>query len=69
MWLGGLQPVIAVDHNNEIRTVLVIYSGSSAMTWARPETRADISREYIVQQIRLISLFMGLVFQGWLTNC
>lgn len=32
MWLGGCQPVMAVNHNNKIRNLLLIYSGSSALT-------------------------------------
>lgn len=41
LWFGGLQQSIATDHNNKTRVAFMIYSGSSTLHRAWPQTQAD----------------------------
>lgn len=43
MWLLSLQPVIAANHNSDIRTDLLIYHGSGAQMWSPALSRSTES--------------------------
>lgn len=52
LWFGALQPSIATDHNNRVWDAFMIYSGSSTLHRAWPQTQADATRENSEQLIQ-----------------